>query len=159
MYYIVVSCLYYYPPSFYHSLGRFLTTLGLRAQIGDPRTVVSECALESPRRFLIGPIHRYPCNLFLLSYLSLFFSYLLWSLTSFCRYSCTYFMLELRYWWRLSFVLRLSVRTWGFSALRMYVAITSPYLRDWSVTTDFRYSRLVRSTSRLGWSLKQFSGI
>ena len=24
------------PPSFYHSLGRFLTTLGLRAQVGDP---------------------------------------------------------------------------------------------------------------------------
>ena len=24
------------PPSFYHSLGRFLTTLGLHAQIGDP---------------------------------------------------------------------------------------------------------------------------
>ena len=23
-------------PSFYHSLGRFLTTLGLRAQVGDP---------------------------------------------------------------------------------------------------------------------------
>ena len=24
------------PPSFYHSLGRFLATLGLRAQVGDP---------------------------------------------------------------------------------------------------------------------------
>ena len=24
------------PPSFYHSLGRFLTTLGLHAQVGDP---------------------------------------------------------------------------------------------------------------------------
>jgi len=57
------------PPSFYHSLGRFLTTLGLRAQIGDPRT---EGALESPRRFLIGPIHRYLVDSFQLSYLSLF---------------------------------------------------------------------------------------
>jgi len=61
------------PPSFYHSLGRFLTTLGLRAQIGDPRTVVPESALESHRRFLIGTIHRYLCILFLLSYFSQFF--------------------------------------------------------------------------------------
>ena len=29
------------PPSFYHSLGRFLTTLGLHAQIGDPSDRVS----------------------------------------------------------------------------------------------------------------------
>ena len=42
MYDILVSCLYYYyiyyylPPSFYHSLGRFLTTLGLHVQVGDP---------------------------------------------------------------------------------------------------------------------------
>ena len=61
------------PPSFYHSLGRFLTTLGLRAQIGDPRTVVSESALESHRRFLIETLHRYLYDLLLLSYLSLFF--------------------------------------------------------------------------------------
>ena len=73
MYYILVSCLYYYVcitvPSFYHSLGRFLTTLGLRAQIGDPRT---ESALESPRKFLIWPIHRYFSNSFQLSYLFLY---------------------------------------------------------------------------------------
>ena len=61
------------PPSFYHSLGRFLTTLGLRAQIGNPRTVVSENALESHRRFLIETLHRYLYDLLLLSYLSLFF--------------------------------------------------------------------------------------
>ena len=61
------------PPSFYHSLGRFLTTLGLRAQIENPRTVVSESALESHRRFLIETLHRYLYDLFLLSYLSLLF--------------------------------------------------------------------------------------
>ena len=61
------------PPSFYHSLGRFLTTLGLRAQIENPRTVVSESALESHRRFLIETLHRYLYDLLLLSYLSLFF--------------------------------------------------------------------------------------
>jgi len=60
-------------PSFYHSLGRFLTTLGLRAQIGDTRTVVSESALESHRSFLSGTIPRYLGALFPLSYLSLFF--------------------------------------------------------------------------------------
>ena len=73
LYIIIVLVLLLYillPPSFYHSLGRFLTTLGLRAQIGDPRT---ESALESHRRFLLWPIHRYLSNLFLLSYLSLFF--------------------------------------------------------------------------------------
>ena len=32
------------PPSFYHSLGRFLTTLGLHAQIGDPSyRIIREC--------------------------------------------------------------------------------------------------------------------
>ena len=58
------------PPSFYHSLGRFLTTLGLRAQIGDPRTVVSEKTMESHRSFLIGTIPRYFSILFPLSCLS-----------------------------------------------------------------------------------------
>ena len=44
---ITTACIIYYyctcitimhimPPSFYHSLGRFLTTLGLHAQVGDP---------------------------------------------------------------------------------------------------------------------------
>ena len=61
------------PPSFYHSLGRFLTTLGLRAQIGDPRTVVSESTLESHRSFRIGTIPRYLGIFFSLSYLSPFF--------------------------------------------------------------------------------------
>ena len=61
------------PPSFYHSLGRFLTTLGLRVQIGDPRTVVFESTLESHQRFLIGTIPRYLGALFPLSYLSLLF--------------------------------------------------------------------------------------
>ena len=46
--------------------------------------------------------------------LFILFSYLLWSLTSFCRYSCTYFMLELMYISRLFPVLRLNVRTWGY---------------------------------------------
>ena len=55
------------PPSFYHSLGRFLTTLGLRAQIGEPRIVVSGSAMESRRSFLIGTSHRYLEHLFLLS--------------------------------------------------------------------------------------------
>ena len=68
------------PPSFYHSLGRFLTTLGLRAQIGDPRTVVSESALESHRRFLIETPHRYLYDLLLLSYLSLFFIFVITNL-------------------------------------------------------------------------------
>ena len=39
LYIIIVLVLLLYlllPPSFYHSLGRFLTTLGLCAQIGDP---------------------------------------------------------------------------------------------------------------------------
>ena len=36
-------------------------------------TVVSESALESHRRFLIGTMHRYLGDLLLLSYLSLFF--------------------------------------------------------------------------------------
>ena len=39
LYIIIVLKLLWYillPPSFYHSLGRFLTTLGLRAQVGDP---------------------------------------------------------------------------------------------------------------------------
>jgi len=39
LYIIIVLVLLVYtllPPSFYHSLGSFLTTLGLRAQIGDP---------------------------------------------------------------------------------------------------------------------------
>ena len=57
------------PPSFYHSLGRFLTTLGLRAQVGDPSY---RSALESHRRFLIETLYRYLDNLFLLSHLSLF---------------------------------------------------------------------------------------
>ena len=52
------------------------------------------------RRLLIETLHRYLYDLLLLSYLSLF-SYLLCSLTSFCRYSCTYFMLEPMSIWRL----------------------------------------------------------
>ena len=39
LYIIIVLVVLLYillPPSFYHSLGRFLTTLGLYAQIGDP---------------------------------------------------------------------------------------------------------------------------
>ena len=56
-------------PSFYHSLGRFLTTLGLRAQIGDSRTVVSERTMGSHRSFLIGTIPRYFSILFSLSLL------------------------------------------------------------------------------------------
>ena len=39
LYIIIVLVLLLYlllTPSFYHSLGRFLTTLGLRAQVGDP---------------------------------------------------------------------------------------------------------------------------
>ena len=39
LYIIIVLVLLLYKllsPSFYHSLGRFLTTLGLRAQVGDP---------------------------------------------------------------------------------------------------------------------------
>jgi len=39
LYIIIVHVLLYYIlllPSFYHSLGRFLTTLSLRAQVGDP---------------------------------------------------------------------------------------------------------------------------
>ena len=40
--------------------------------------------------------------------------------------------------WRLFIVLRLNVRTCGFFfALRMYVAITSPYLRERGVTGLF----------------------
>jgi len=38
LYIIIVPVLLLYlllPPSFYHSLGRFLTTLGLCAQVGD----------------------------------------------------------------------------------------------------------------------------
>jgi len=73
LYLIIMFVLLLYillPPSFYHSLGRFLTTLGLRAQIGDSR---AESALKSHRRFLIWPIHRYLSNLFLLSYLLLLF--------------------------------------------------------------------------------------
>ena len=62
------------PPSFYHSLGRFLTTLGLRAQIGDPLT---ESALASHMRFLIGTLYRYLYDLFPLSYLSPSFIYVM----------------------------------------------------------------------------------
>ena len=39
LYIIIMLVLLLYlllPPSFYHSLGHFLTTLGLRAQVGDP---------------------------------------------------------------------------------------------------------------------------
>ena len=39
LYIIIVLVVLLYlllPPSFYHSLGRFLTTLGLHAQVGDP---------------------------------------------------------------------------------------------------------------------------
>ena len=47
LYIIIVFVLLLYilpPPSFYHSLGRFLTTLGLRAQVGDPSyLLVSYC--------------------------------------------------------------------------------------------------------------------
>jgi len=70
---------------------------------------------------------------FLLSYLSLF-SYLLWSLTSFCRYSCTYLMLELLYIWRLFPVLRLSVRTWGDLRLAYVRHHSAPYLWDRGAT-------------------------
>ena len=49
-------------------------------------------------------------------------SYLLWSLTSFCRCFCTYLMLELLYIWRLIPVLRLSIRTWAVS----YTHLTLP---------------------------------
>ena len=52
----------------------------------------------------------------------------------FCKYSCTYLMLELLYIWRLFPVLRLSVRTQGIFALRMYIAIASPYMRDQGIT-------------------------
>ena len=64
---LVLLCILLPPPSFYHSLGRFLTTLGLRAQIGEPRIVVSGSAMESRRSFLIGTSHRYLEHLFLLS--------------------------------------------------------------------------------------------
>ena len=60
-------------PSFYHSLGHFLTTLGLRARLEIRVTEVSESTMESHRRFLIGTFHRYLGDLFLLSYLSLSF--------------------------------------------------------------------------------------
>ena len=64
------------PPSFYHSLGRFLTTLGLHAQVGDPSYRIIRQCLGSHRRLVTEIIHRYLCDLFPLSYLSLF-SYLL----------------------------------------------------------------------------------
>ena len=52
-------------------------------------------------------------------------------------------------------VLRLSVRTWGFSALRMYVAITSPYLRDLG---RYRVVSEPRFTPGVGNHLGQFVG-
>jgi len=95
--------------------------------------VLSDISLDSHRRLIIETIHRYLCDLFLLSDLSMF-SYLLWSLFSFCRYSCTYLILELLYIWRLFLYWGLAYVRKGISALRMYVAITSPYLRDRGIT-------------------------
>ena len=57
--------------------------------------------------------------------------------------------------WRLFIVLRLSVRTWGFSALHMYVAITSPYPWDWGVTLVVSE---LRFTPGVGNHLGQYSG-
>ena len=78
LYIIIVLVVLLYillPPSFYHSLGRFLTTLGLRAQIGDTRVVVSESALESHRRFLIETLYRYLGDfIFVISFIPVFIS-------------------------------------------------------------------------------------
>jgi len=117
-------------------------------------------------RLPIFPIHWYLYYLFhFLIYPC--FSYLSWSLASFCRYSCIYLMLELLYIWRLFLVLRLSVRTWGYFRPAHVRHHSYPYPRDrgvtewyhslgsplvW-VTTWVNARTLTNSTIRFRWEL------
>ena len=101
LYIIIVLVLLLYlllPPSFYHSLGHFRRPWVCMPRLEIRVIVASDSPLDSHGRLIIETIHRYPCDLFLLSYLSLFFiSVMIANL--FCRYSCTYFMLELMCIW------------------------------------------------------------
>ena len=72
------------PPLFYHSLGRFLTTLGLRAQVGIRDIILSDRSLDSHRGLVNHTIHRYLDSFVLLPYLSIFL-YLSCSLTPFLQ--------------------------------------------------------------------------
>ena len=85
------------------------------------------------RRLVIYIIYRY-----FYYYIFIFlFLYLSWSLTPFCRYSYTYLMLKYLCVLCLFPELSLSIHTWRYFALRMYVVVASPYLRDRGVTQTF----------------------
>ena len=75
--FISYVCLYLIITWFHYSFLCTLSRSHLRPWVCVPRleirvTAASESALESHGRFLIGTIHRYFSDLFLLSYLSLF---------------------------------------------------------------------------------------
>ena len=138
MYYILLlSCLNYY--STYYCSFILPLTRSLSDDPGfacpDLRSEISLYQIFSEISLRRHPfqILRYLCDLFLLSYLSLF-SYLLWSLTFFCRYSCTYlcwtycgsYIYSL--YWGLAYI-RESIFT-----QRIYVAVASPYPWDRGVT-------------------------
>ena len=96
-------------PSFYRSLGRFLTTLSLRAQVGDLR--------YRSIRYFTGYTQR-TRHLYDSRYLDYFVLFPYIMLTDlFCMYSCIYLILELLYIWRRFSVLRRSVHTWGYLRL------------------------------------------
>jgi len=103
---------------------------------------------------VIDTIHRY---LYYLVFSSVF-SHISTSLmitNPFCRYSCTYIMLELLYIWRLFSVLRLSVCTWGY--------LRPTYVRRHNVPVSVRSGRYIvvsepRFTPGVGNHLGQCSG-
>jgi len=119
-------------PSFYHSLGRFLTTLNLRAQVGDLRY---RCTRYFPRLFW----DRHPfqfigifviCFCYLI-YLCFHICYDPWPLLQVFLYL---FMLDL-------LCILYIIPVWGLayirdsiSALHIYVTVASPYPWDRGVT-------------------------
>ena len=136
--------------SFYHSLGRFLMTLSLRAQIRDPRY---RCTRYFPRFFWDRhpfQIHRYH---YCLVFISLFIHIFIYIMITdpFCRYSCTTLKLKLLCILYYFPSLRLSICTRLYFH-PMYVAVVSPYLLDWGVTAAPSFFLLVLCiVTQRGW--------
>jgi len=148
LYIIVIVLLYYIVllSSFYHSLGCFLMTLGLRAHIGDPRY----CCIRYFSRLLWDP-HPF-------QFMGIFvscFCYIIYPCFHICSDYCPLlqvflylFMLHLLCILYIFLVLRLSVHTWGyFRSAYIHIAVASSYPRDRDVT---QYMSFFSNT----WSIK-----
>jgi len=115
LYIIIVTVLLYYillPPSFYHLLGHFLTTLSLRAQVRDLR-------YRCTRYFLRFFWYRHPFQF--IGILVICFCYLIYPYFYICcdhlpllQVFLYLFMLNLLCILYFFLVLRLSVYTWGY---------------------------------------------